>query len=210
MADYHLDLTDYPAFLHRIVESWYIWQEIYLRSQSKYPGFGEREPARGETAAEVFWGRRPPQITGSHEMAVIDDGDISFYLVWTHDCFYIDVKERGARNRYWMFRRYEDAEKYLLFLISEIARPGQYTSSPAFRWSTEGVDPRVTLTRPDPVEYPGRVGLRVNGEENDRGWMGESDAAAGSHVLLLSFEELDSALREGIPADWFTINIRSG
>jgi hypothetical protein len=36
--------------------------------------------------------------------------------------------------------------------------------------------------------------------------MAESDAAAASHVLLLRYDELDSALREGIPPEWFTIN----
>jgi len=44
----------------------------------------------------------------------------------------------------------------------------------------------------------------VDHEAADRGWMGESDAPAGSHILLLSFEELDSILREGIPTAWFT------
>ncbi|ORW78193.1 hypothetical protein AWC25_06280 [Mycobacterium sherrisii] len=107
-----------------------------------------------------------------------------------------------------MFRQYEDAEKYLLLLISQMARPGRYTNSPAFRWSEEGLDPQVTLTTPDPVNCPGRVSLRVDQEPNDRGWMGESDALAASHILVLSFEELDLILREGIPKDWFTIDIR--
>lgn len=38
--------------------------------------------------------------------------------------------------------------------------------------------------------------------------MGETDAPAASHVLVLSFEELDSILRQGIPKDWFTVTIR--
>jgi hypothetical protein len=209
MVDYHLDLSDYPAFVHRIVKSWYVWQEIYLRRQGEYPGSDRREPTGRETRETLFWGRRPPEMTSSHELAFIDDADVSYYLVWESDCYYIDSEERGSRHRYWMFRRYDDAEKYLLFLISQMARPGRFTKSPAFRWSEEGVDPRVTLTKTDPVNFPGRVSLRVNQEADDRGWMGETDALAGSHILVLSFEEVDCVLRQGIPADWFTINIRT-
>lgn len=204
MTDYHLDLTPFPAFLHRIVKSWYVWQEVYLRGRNRFPGEEQRQPKLGETPEQVFWGRRPPEMTTPHELALIDDADVSFYLVCEADGFFIDSQERGSRETYWMFRRFEDAEKYLLFLISQAARPGKYTDSPAHRWYREGLNPRVTLTRPDPVNYPGRVSLRVDQEPIDRGWMGETDAPAGSHIIVLSFEELDSVLRDGIPADWFT------
>lgn len=207
MTDYHLDLTTFPVFLHRIVKSWYVWQEVYLRGHNQFPGQAQRQPKPGETREQVFWGRRPPEMTSRHELALIDDGDVSFYLVCEDNSFFIDSQERGSRDTYWMFRRFEDAEKYLLFLISQGARPGQYTDSPAYRWYQEGLDPRVTLTKPDPVNFPGRVSLRVDQEPTDRGWMGETDAPAGSHVLVLNFEELDSVLRQGIPADWFAINI---
>jgi hypothetical protein len=207
MTDYRVDLSKFPAFMHRIVTSWYVWQEIYLRKMGRYPGDDTREPRDRETAGQVFWRRRPPEMTKDNELALIDDADVSYYLVCEGDRYYIDSKERGSRDTYWMFRAFEDAEKYLLFLISQMARPGQYTDSPAFRWYQEGVDPRVTLTKPDPVNFPGRVSLRIDQEVTDRGWMGESDAPAASHILLLGFEELDSILREGIPADWFSINI---
>lgn len=208
MTDYHPDLTPFPEFLHRIVRSWYVWQEVYLRGRNRFPGQIQRQPKPGETREQVFWGRRPPEMTRGHELAFLDDGDVSLYLVCEDNSFFIDSQERGSRDTYWMFRRYEDAEKYLLFLISQAARPGQYTDSPAYRWYQEGLNPRVTLTKPDPVNFPGRVSLRVDQEPTDRGWMGETDAPAASHVLVLSFEELDSALREGIPADWFTIDVR--
>lgn len=204
MTDYHLDLTPFPAFLHRIVTSWYVWQKVYLRGRNRFPGEAQRQPKLGETPEQVFWGRRPPEMTDRNELALIDDADVSFYLVCEDDGFFIDSQERGSRETYWMFRRFEDAEKYLLFLISQTARPGRYTDSPAYRWYQEGLNPRVTLTRPDPVNYPGRVSLRVDQEPTDRGWMGETDAPAGSHIIVLSFEVLDSVLRDGIPADWFT------
>lgn len=209
MPDYQLDLSEYPAFLHRIVKSWYSWQEVYLRSQGRYPGEDERAATGRQTSEQIYWGRRPPEMTSNGELAFIDDADVSYYLVPANDGYFIDSKERASRNRYWMFRRYEDAEKYLLFVISQMARPGEFTNSPEFRWYQEGVDPRVTLTKPDPLNFPGRVSLWVDQEPIDRGWMGESDAPAGSHILVLSFDELDSILREGIPAEWFTVNIRS-
>ncbi|WP_141120357.1 hypothetical protein [Mycobacterium malmoense] len=209
MTDYHLDLRAFPPFLHRIIKYWYAWQEIYLRRQGRLPGDARREPRGWESEEQVFWGRRPPEMTGGHELAFIDDGDVSYYLVWDEDKYFIDSEERGSRHTYWMFRNFADAEKYLAFLISQMARSGKYTDSPAYRWYQEGLNPRVTLTKPDPINFPGRVSLTVDQEPTDRGWMGESDAPAASHILILNFEELDVALREGVPADWFTINIRS-
>ncbi|MCA2320807.1 hypothetical protein JF732_11850 [Mycobacterium intracellulare] len=209
MADYYLDLTGFPAFLHRIVKSWYVWQEISLRSRGRFPGEITREPRAHETREQIYWGGRPPEMINSQELAFINEGDVSFYLVCRDGKFFIDSEERGSRDTYWMFRRFDDAEKYLLFLLSQMARPGQYTKSPSYSWYQEGVDPRVTLSKPDPVNFPGRVSLRVDQEATDRGWMGESDAPAGSHVIVLSFAELDSILRQGIPADWFTVNIRT-
>jgi hypothetical protein len=206
MTDYPVKLSEFPAFLHRIVLAWYEWEQVYLRKMGRYPRAGIREPLGGAAGDETVRGRRPPEMTNDNELAFIDDGDMSYYLVFADDVFYIDSKERGSRNTYWMFRAFEDAEKYVLFLISQMARPGDYTDSPAFRWYQEGLDPRVTLSRPDPVNFPGRVSLRVDQEATDRGWMAESDAPAASHVLLLSYNQLDSALREGIPPEWFTIN----
>lgn len=209
MTDYHLDLQAFPPFLHRIIKYWYKWQEIYLRRQGHLPGDARHEPRGWESEDQVFWGRRPPELTDGHELAFIDDGDVSYYLVWDEGNYFIDSEERGSRHTYWMFRNFHDAEKYLAFLISQIARPGEYTHSPAYRWYQEGLNPRVTLAKPDPINFPGRVSLTVDQEPTDRGWMGESDAPAASHILTLNFEELDVALREGVPADWFTINIRS-
>lgn len=208
MADYHIDLTTFPLLLHRIVKYWYEWQGVYLRGQGRMPGEVQREPRGQETREQIFWGRRPPEMTNEHELAFIDYGDISYYLVLEKYGYFIDSEERGSRHTYWMFKRFEDAEKYLAFLISQTARPGEYTDSPAYRWYQEGLHPRVTLTKPDPVNFPGRVSLRVDHEPTERGWMGETDAPAGSHVLVLSFEELDAVLREGIPADWFTVNVQ--
>ncbi|OBH28766.1 hypothetical protein A5692_22170 [Mycobacterium sp. E342] len=108
-----------------------------------------------------------------------------------------------------MFRNYEDAEKYLAFLISQMAHTGKYSNSPSFRWYREGLNPRVSLSKPDPANYPGRVSMTVDDEPSDRGWMPEHDAIAASRVIVLSFEELDYMLRQGVPSDWFTLNIRS-
>lgn len=136
-----------------------------------------------------------------------DDYELSYFLDLGKDGYYIDKQSRGSRKNLWMFRRFEDAEKYMLFLISQAARPGRYTDSPSYRWYQEGLNPRVTLTKPDPINYPGRVSVTVDGESKDRGWMPEHDAVAASHLMLLSFDELDRALRQGIPPDWFSFNV---
>lgn len=203
MGDYDIDLSRFPPEFHRIVKAWYSWQAVYLSKRGRYPGGEHRAPERWETAEQVFWGARPPQMTNDHELSFIDDADVSYYLVAENGAFYIDEKERGSRGRYWMFRNFEDAEKCMLFLISQIARPGTYTDSPRFRWYQEGLNPRVSLHKPDPKNYPGRVSLTVDEEPIDRGWMGENDAIAFSHAIVLTYEELDATLREGIPADWF-------
>ncbi|BAX90887.1 hypothetical protein [Mycobacterium shigaense] len=206
MVSYRIDLARYPEFLHRIVRSWYTWQGAYLLSQGKYPGYDQREPRLWETEAQVFWDGRPPEMTSINELGFIDDGGVSEYLVWENGRYFIDEQERGSRDKYWMLNHYPDAEKLLLFSIGKRALSGRYIDSPAMDRLERAVDPRVTLSKPDPLNYPGRVSLRVNGEDDDRGWIGETDATAASHIVFLSFEDLDSLLREGLPADWFTIS----
>lgn len=203
MTDYDIDLSRFPPAFHRIVRAWYSWQVVYLRSRGSYPGERGRTPGRWETAEQVFWGARPPQMTNDSELSFVDDADLSYYLVHENDLYYIDERERASRGRYWMFRNFQDAEKCILFLISQNARPGSYSDSPRYRWYQEGLDSRVSLSKPDPTNYPGRVSMTVDEEPIDRGWMGENDAVAFSHAIVLTYEELDASLREGIPADWF-------
>ncbi|HYB36839.1 MAG TPA: hypothetical protein VEF72_14510 [Mycobacterium sp.] len=210
MTEYRIDLSRFPPALHRIVKAWYSWQAVYLRKRGSYPGEEQRAPERWETAEEVFWRARPPRMANDSELAFIDDADVSYYLVAENDVYYIDEKERGSRGRYWMFRNFADAEKCILFLISQRSRPGRYADSPRFRWYKEGLDPRVSLNKPDPVNYPGRVSLTVDQEPVDRGWMGENDAVPFSHAIVLTYEELDVALREGVPDDWFNLNLVTG
>ncbi|WP_198157872.1 hypothetical protein, partial [Mycobacterium celatum] len=154
-------------------------------------------------------GARPPEITNDSELALVDNADLSYYLVPDGGVYYIDEEERGSRGRFWMFRNYEDAEKCLLFLISQAARPGKYSDSPRFRWYQEGLNPNVTLRKSDPENFPGRVTLTVDQESADRGWMGENDAVAFSHAIVMTYDELDAALRRGIPPEWFNVNIIS-
>lgn len=146
-------------------------------------------------------------MTNNSELCFLDDSEISYYLSVEDKYLYIDKESRGSRGRYWMFRRFEDAEKYMLFLISQMVRPGKYDESPSFRWYREGLDPRVRLAKPDPENHPSRVSLTVNDESTDRGWMTEHNAVAGSHVIVLGFNELEEVLQEGIPSDWFSINV---
>ncbi len=37
--------------------------------------------------------------------------------------------------------------------------------------------------------------------------MPEHEAIAASHLIVLSYEELDEILRQGIPRDWFSIKV---
>lgn len=210
MTEYRLNLSGFPIALHRIIKAWYGWQEVYLRARGSYPGADQRAPGVGESKEQIFWGKRPPEMTGDSEFIFANDGDMTFFLVKEDDCYYIDQKERSLRDRYWMFRSFEDAEKYMLYMISQAARPGPYSESPGFRWYRQGLDHRVTLRKSDPENFPGRVSLTVNQEAEDRGWMGEDDAIAFSHAIALEFEELDRELRSGIPDVWFSPNISVG
>jgi hypothetical protein len=135
---------------------------------------------------------------------LVDDLEVSYYLVPQDGVYYVDSQERGARQRYQMFRRLDDAEKFLLIQFSQSARPGKLSDSPVFKWYRAGLAPAVSLHHPDSANFPGRVSLRVTGEPEDRGWMGETDAISFSHVVNVPFEELDRTLRVGIPPDWFS------
>lgn len=135
-------------------------------------------------------------------------GDLRFYVFEDSGVYYMDVEERGARERYWMFRKFEDLEKYLLFLISDDARPGNYPESPRARWRALGPASGVILAQPDPENFPGRMSITIVGEEVDRCWMGRSDAIAFSHGILISFEELNEIVQEGLPSDGFKVDVR--
>lgn len=205
MTNLYINLSEFPPPLHRIVESWYSWQEIYLRKMGK--PLPQIDPDAQKRSPDLNWGTRPPTMTDNSSLRFLDDYELSYYLIIDDDRYYIDKQSRGSRKTYWMFRRFEDAEKYMLFLISQEARPGRYTDSPSYRWYQQGVDPRISLAKPDPVNYPGRASITVDGESTDRGWMPEHDAVAASHLILLSFEELEATLRQGIPPDWFSLKI---
>jgi hypothetical protein len=126
MIDFYVDLSKFPPALHRIVKSWYRWQAVYLRKSGI-------EPEDEATAEQITWGTRQPTMTNGGDLCFIDDGEISYDLMNESDQYYIDKKSRSSRSRYWIFRRFEDAEKYMLFLISQMARPGKYSDSPSFR-----------------------------------------------------------------------------
>lgn len=199
-----VDLTKLPASLHRIVNAWYQWQKVNLRKVGRVPGGSQRAPKPWESREQVFWGARPPEMTDDNTLVLAVDSEDSYFLVNDNGVYYIDEKERGTRRRYWMFRALEDAEKCLLFLISQSARPGKYSDSPRFRWNAEGLDSRVSLSKPDPENYPGRVSMTVDAEPIDRGWMGENDAVPFSHAITMTYDQLDEALREGVPQEWFS------
>lgn len=122
-------------------------------------------------------------------------GEPRYFLVPEDKVFYIEAEERGNRVRYWMFRQLADAEKCLLFLNHQ---GGLSPSSPPFRWYRRGLHPRVSLSKPDPENVPGRVSLTVDDEPTDRGWMGVNDAISLSHVLLMSYKDLENELRQHV------------
>jgi hypothetical protein len=207
MKEYYVDLSEFPSDLRRVVKSWFAWQAIYLRARGSHPGDDRRASVEWETPEQVFWGKQPPRVVSDSEVAFAGDAEISYFIIKEDDAYYIDQKERSSRGRYWMFRRFEDAEKYLLLLIGDFARPGEYSDSILFQWYKQGVDPNVSLKEIDPDNYPGRVSLTVDQEDTDRGWMSEYDATIFSHAIALTYEELDGALRQGIPPDWFGFRI---
>src|SRR5436305_4004356 len=108
MTTYHVDLSEFPAALHRIVKSWYGWHNVYLR---KSGNFAEPDgPEETGTPQRISWGGvRPPRMTSADELCFSDDYELAYYLVVENNEYYIEKKSRGSRGRYWMFRRFEDA-----------------------------------------------------------------------------------------------------
>ncbi len=188
MTDDATAVAHFSADYRRIIGSWKAWDGV----------------ARRKSGRNASLGLEPPTVDADGQLAFRDSLDVSYFLVPEDGVYFIDTQERGTRARYWMFRRFADAEKYLLVLISEAARPGPMSASPIFRWYRQGLNTRVTLSKPDPENFPGRVSLTVDREPSTRGWMGETDAISFSHAIVLSYDELEHELQQGIPADWFT------
>lgn len=204
MTEHQPSAGTFPDEFRRIIASWYAWQCVYLWTRKRRPGDTQRPPEKWETADEVFWGARPPAMADPHTLFFATaTGGTYFYLTDEDGTYYVDSEERGTRVRLRMFRALEDAEKYLLLAISQDARPGKYTDSPRSRWRRAGLHPRVTLAFPDPEKLPGRATVTVDDEGLDRGWMGRNEAIAFSHAIILTFEELDQTLRQGIPVEAF-------
>ena len=187
MGQGKLEFRENPERVERIINVWHEWQNAAARQSSGTSSLSGQ----------------PPRVNAEGQLVLGDESDVMHFLVQGDDCYYIDSQERGSRQRFWMFWQFVDAEKYLLVLISQAMRPGPFSASPIFRWYRLGVDPRVTLAKPDPDNFPGRVSLTVDDEPAPRGWMGETDAISFSHAIVLTFEELDRELREGVPSDWF-------
>lgn len=139
--------ADPPDRLKRVIDAWYAWQAARERNHqsSTRPG-------------NLLVGQRPPATFDDGSLAFVDELDVSYYLVPEDDVYYVDSEERGSRKRYWMFRRLDDAEKFLIFQFSQSARPGKLPNSPAFKWYRDGLSPTVLFTIPTPstsqVELP--------------------------------------------------------
>ncbi|WBP93522.1 hypothetical protein O6072_21030 [Mycolicibacterium neoaurum] len=203
MVDLGSVISDFPSEYRRTVHAWYEWQGYYLWSRGRAPGDEDRAPAKWESIGEVFWGADPPQLQDGIFTFGSAAGDLKYFVVTEAEAFFIDVEERGSRERYWMFRQFDDLEKYLLFIISQDALTDAYAGSLRARWRRQGVDPRVTLSQPDPENFPGRMSITVRGESAPRCWMGRGDAITFSHGIVVSYEELDRLVREGLSNEGF-------
>lgn len=206
MTTYSINVSLIPPYLHRLVFAWYTWRVVGLRGSGEFPGTSTRVPEPWETTADVFWGRRVPIMGTPQELAVIDAVDLSLYIGSEGEGIYVDQEIRGTRRRKAVFRDVQDAEKYLLLLFSQTERPGSYNQSPDYLWYQNGLAPSVQIRPVDPeLEYPQTFYYCVDG--HDRGWMSESDAVSFSHAVLLSYEELESELKKGIPPEWFDFTL---
>ncbi|ADG97262.1 hypothetical protein Srot_0783 [Segniliparus rotundus DSM 44985] len=107
-----------------------------------------------------------------------------------------------------MFRNFDDAEKYMLFLLASGAYMMNRLGFLSIEWSNRGVAPWARVENLEPeVEYSEKFSVSIEGESGDRGWMKERDAIIFSQIARLAYEELDAKLREGIPPEWFTLEI---
>ncbi|WP_343574749.1 hypothetical protein [Mycobacterium sp.] len=202
MKKFNVELNLIPPALRRLALTWYRWQEITERKRNKAALMHPEDPLRQE-----YWKYYPPQMRSAHEFRIGDD-DFSYYLVSSEGLFYVDIAQRSARSRNCMFRSFYDAEKYLLFKIADSARLVNGLGYLSALWYQQGLNPRVTLKNLEPNEkYPNKFSLTVDQEPVDRGWMDEMDATAFSHAIFLTYEELDARLREGVPPEWFTLEL---
>ncbi|WP_138158213.1 hypothetical protein [Mycolicibacterium neoaurum] len=194
-------IDGFPSEYRRTVRAWYEWQSCYLRSRGRVPGDEGRTPAKWKTVGEVFWGADPPRVQDGIFTFGSAAGDLKYFVVAEAEAFFIDVEERGSRERYWMFSQFDDLEKYLLFMISQAALTDASGGSLRARWQREGADQRVTLSQPDPENSPGRMSITVKGERVPRCWMGRGDAITFSHGIAMSYEQLERLVREGLSSD---------
>lgn len=200
---------DVPEPYASIATRWYFWQTLYLWAHDRRPGSEARTPKTWETEAEVFWGARPPEMTNDSTISFAHpSGEFMYYLTEESDVYYLAVEERRVQKCYWMFRLLADAQKYIECTLSDATQSIRQPDRLWRRWIQLGLNPRVTLTYPDPSQYPGRVSLTVEGETRDRCWMGKSDAIPFSHAIVLSVPELEHVLAAQFPDEALHIAAR--
>ncbi|GAB4997638.1 hypothetical protein JHV666_27350 [Mycobacterium avium subsp. hominissuis] len=120
MIDLHINLKEFPPELYRIVKSWYSWQTLSLRKMRKpLPQSGAKVDNSSQTPD---WATRPPKMTDNETLRFLDDYELAYFLVLGNDGYYIDKQSRGSRKNLWMFRRFDDAKKYMLFRVCRTDR----------------------------------------------------------------------------------------
>ncbi|WP_156920438.1 hypothetical protein [Segniliparus rugosus] len=196
-------MSQFPEALHRTVRQWCVWREIYLRHTGRRIGLLSSDPESFD-----YWYAWPPKMATPTELRLGLASNENSYLVAEDGCFYLESEERGSRGRDMTFTNFPDAEKAVLFSLADVARSVNNLDSLDLLWYREGLHPRVTLTNLEPEkEFSQKFGIIVDQEPAYRGWMTQSGATVFSHVVVLTYEELDARLREGVPPGWFTLEL---
>ncbi|MEU7142894.1 hypothetical protein ABZ942_25850 [Nocardia sp. NPDC046473] len=143
-----------------------------------------------------------------NDQLCIEIGGLKWIVAQSRDVWLLTKDERDISSPVGQLRNFDDMAKYLLCLMGGVAYTRQLrAAAPGIRWYREGVDPRVRLEQADStLEYSDRL-LYVDDEAIDRGHLGEIDAVRFSHPLVMTYEEVDSVFKSGLPQGWFELDI---
>ncbi|TDZ93540.1 hypothetical protein [Mycobacteroides salmoniphilum] len=201
MTGHVVNLDYIPSDLRRIAQMWFIWREIVLRGMNRAPG-----QEGSDVTGYDYWGDVPPRFEGDCLNLYSGGNDYVQIIRRARDGIAIDIEQRGLAGNAGFLRQISDVEKYLLLGTADSVRMSLGLPRRDVSWYQAGLDSRVHLRNLDPeAEYSTRFEMSVEGEPSDRGWLAEIDAVTFSHLLEMTYGDLDSLMREGIPSDWFTV-----
>ncbi|EFV14722.1 hypothetical protein [Segniliparus rugosus] len=120
----------------------------------------------------------------------------------------VERQERGLGQTVAEFSSFDDAERYLLVLVGDEVRRGHGLAQLHKQWRAKGLRAGARFY-PDPDFYGASSDLYTGDGPAPRGRMGLSDAEWFSHAAAMDFEEIDTALRNGVDGAGWSPRVRA-